>query len=87
MIGRPGTGKALSPMERKVLALLHKGLQNDDISAQLGISSSTVKVHLKNSMGKIGAYNRIQLVMKTWDEFQGPQEAELVSLLPQAKGG
>jgi DNA-binding NarL/FixJ family response regulator len=55
---------ALSPRERDVLAKLRDGHQNKIIAFELGISQSTVKVHLRNIMKKMGATNRTQVVMR-----------------------
>ena len=55
---------ALSRRERDVLAKLRDGHQNKIIAFELGISESTVKVHLRNIMKKTGATNRTQVVMR-----------------------
>ncbi|MBV1708109.1 MAG: response regulator transcription factor [Hyphomicrobiales bacterium] len=46
--------------EVEILTFLHEGLQNKIIAFRLGISESTVKVHLKNIMKKLNARNRTQ---------------------------
>ncbi len=46
--------------EVEILTFLHEGLQNKIIAFKLGISESTVKVHLKNIMKKLNARNRTQ---------------------------
>ena len=46
--------------EVEILTYLHEGLQNKIIAFRLGISESTVKVHLKNIMKKLNARNRTQ---------------------------
>ncbi len=46
--------------EEEILVFLREGLQNKIIAFNLGISESTVKVHLKNIMKKLDARNRTQ---------------------------
>ncbi len=53
---------ALSEREVEVLRLVAEGLANRDIGQRLFISEKTVKTHLSNIMGKLGAANRTQAV-------------------------
>jgi ATP/maltotriose-dependent transcriptional regulator MalT len=53
---------ALSEREVEVLRLVAEGLANRDIGKRLFISEKTVKTHLSNIMGKLGAANRTQAV-------------------------
>jgi two-component system, NarL family, response regulator LiaR len=57
---RPDIGYDLTVTERKILALVVKGLSNLEISNQVSISMSTVKYHLANIFTKLGAKNRIE---------------------------
>jgi two-component system nitrate/nitrite response regulator NarL len=50
----------LSEREKDVLACLAAGYPNKQIGFQTGLSESTVKIHLRNIMQKIGATNRTQ---------------------------
>jgi DNA-binding NarL/FixJ family response regulator len=50
----------LTARERDVLRSLRSGHQNKIIAYELGISESTVKVHLRNIMKKLKASNRTQ---------------------------
>ena len=52
---------AFTPREIEVLHRLRQGLQNKIIAFELGISESTVKVHLRNVMKKLHASNRTQV--------------------------
>ena len=52
---------AFTPREIEVLHRLRQGLQNKIIAYELGISESTVKVHLRNVMKKLHASNRTQV--------------------------
>lgn len=55
----PRTG--ITRRERQLLDKLDRGLQNKIIAYELGISESTVKVHLRNLMRKLKATNRTQV--------------------------
>lgn len=57
---RRGLYEALSPREQEILVLLDQGLSNLELGDRLGISATTVKTHLRNIFGKIGARNRTQ---------------------------
>ncbi len=50
----------LSPREQEVLELLTKGATNKEIAASLGVSTNTVKNHLKNILEKLHLENRVQ---------------------------
>ena len=50
----------LTPIEKSVLALVARGLTNEEISKQLFISLHTVKKHLYHICIKLGARNRTQ---------------------------
>jgi DNA-binding NarL/FixJ family response regulator len=52
----------LSDREVEVLQQVAGGNRNRDIAAQLFITEETVKMHLKNIMGKLGASDRTQAV-------------------------
>jgi DNA-binding CsgD family transcriptional regulator len=46
--------------ELQLLMLMTEGLRNREIAGRIGISSHTVRTHLYNSFGKIGARNRLE---------------------------
>ncbi|MFZ5757531.1 MAG: LuxR C-terminal-related transcriptional regulator [Pseudomonadota bacterium] len=52
----------LTAKEQEILALLRRGLSNNDISLQTGIALSTTKWHLKNIFAKLGVANRTEAV-------------------------
>ena len=53
----------LTEREREVVALVGKGLSNDDIAGQLYVSPLTAKTHVNRAMSKLGARDRAQLVV------------------------
>jgi DNA-binding NarL/FixJ family response regulator len=60
---RRPTGQApLSPREREVLRLAAHGSTNQEISAELGLGSETVKTLLSRAFSKLGARNRTEAV-------------------------
>lgn len=52
----------LTKMERTVLKLIAQGMKNDDMADALGISSNTIKFHIKNLYSKLNAKNRTQVL-------------------------
>jgi LuxR family maltose regulon positive regulatory protein len=54
--------EALSEREIEILNLLATGLSNQAIAEKLIIGLNTVKTHLKNIYGKLGAHNRTQAI-------------------------
>ena len=50
----------LSMRELEVLLLVDQGLSNQEIAAKLHIAPSTVKTHINNLYGKLGAQTRVQ---------------------------
>jgi len=53
----------LTAREVEVLRLTAKGLRNRDVARVIGRTEETVKAHLKNIMGKLGAADRTEAVM------------------------
>jgi DNA-binding NarL/FixJ family response regulator len=53
----------LTDREREVMALVAEGLTNDEIGERLFVSPLTVKTHVSRAMVKLGARDRIQLVV------------------------
>ena len=52
----------LSPRQQEILSSLTRGLTNDDIAKQLGISVPSVKTHLVALFAKLGVANRSEAV-------------------------
>ncbi|QKW21376.1 hypothetical protein HUT16_21970 [Kitasatospora sp. NA04385] len=61
-----GAGVALSRREKEVLDGVAKAMTNSQIARQLGITTATVKRHLNNIYGKLGAVSRIDAVNKAF---------------------
>jgi DNA-binding NarL/FixJ family response regulator len=55
-------GARLTTRELEVLELLAEGLQHEEIGARLGISSETVRTHLRKGSDRLGATTRTQAV-------------------------
>jgi DNA-binding NarL/FixJ family response regulator len=63
----PTSLAALTDRERELTALAAAGLSNDEIAAQLFLSSATVKTHVNRAMTKLGARDRAQLVVLAYE--------------------
>lgn len=59
-----GAADALTARELEVLMLLAQGLTNQQISTRAQISLTTVKWHVKNIFGKLGASTRVGAVVR-----------------------
>jgi DNA-binding NarL/FixJ family response regulator len=53
--------------EREVMALVAEGLTNDEIAGRLFVSPLTAKTHVSRTMVKLGARDRIQLVVFAYE--------------------
>ena len=62
----------ITEREREVLTLIGRGMSNGEIAAQLCISTATAKAHVAHLLTKLGARDRVQLVIVAY-------EADLVS--------
>jgi PAS domain S-box-containing protein len=65
-VGRGGSQLAgdlpLTTREREVVTLIALGYETAEIAAQLHITPETVRTHVRNAMGRVGAHTRAQLV-------------------------
>ncbi|MET7767865.1 response regulator transcription factor [Nocardia sp. NPDC005366] len=60
----------LSPLtarEEQILAAVARGRTNNEISAELHISLSTVKTHIASLMAKVGARNRVEIAIWAYE--------------------
>lgn len=66
LIQNVGTPPSLTPemtdREKEVLALMVKGLNNNEIADRIFVSQSTVKFHVSNILAKFGATSRTEAV-------------------------
>ncbi|HUE90027.1 MAG TPA: LuxR C-terminal-related transcriptional regulator [Vicinamibacterales bacterium] len=53
----------LAPRERQIIRALAAGATNREIAARLGLKEQTVKNRLSVIYGKLGARNRLELVV------------------------
>ncbi|HXO84057.1 MAG TPA: LuxR C-terminal-related transcriptional regulator [Gemmatimonadales bacterium] len=61
-VASPNGNGALSARELEVLRLVARGLGNKEISAELGITTHTVKFHLTAVLEKLGVRSRTEAV-------------------------
>lgn len=59
--------EALSEREREVTTLIARGLTNPEIAAQLYLSETTVKTHVRAILRKLDARDRVQVVIAAYE--------------------
>jgi DNA-binding NarL/FixJ family response regulator len=68
---RPATAPAglerLTGREREIVALVGRGMSNEEIAEHLVISGATAKTHVSRAMGKLGVRDRAQLVVFAYE--------------------
>ena len=57
------SGYELTDREVQVAQMIAKGMSNKMIGNRLGIAESTVKVHVKHILGKIGLRTRVEIAV------------------------
>ena len=68
----PPAADLLSEREKQVLRLAAAGLANKQIARRLGISESTVKVHIGNIFRQIGVRDRTSAALWAREHLPGP---------------
>ena len=58
---------SLTPRERQILGLMAEGLDNREISRQLGVSYATVRSHVRHLLVKLDARSKLEAVVKAAD--------------------
>ncbi|MEV4249661.1 response regulator transcription factor [Streptosporangium canum] len=64
---RPRELNSVTGREREILTLVGRGLSNAEIAAHLYISPGTAKAHVASLLTKLGARDRVQLVIIAYD--------------------
>jgi DNA-binding NarL/FixJ family response regulator len=59
---------ASTEREREVLVLIGRGRNNDEIATDLVISPLTVKTYVSRILTKLGARDRVQLVVLAYEK-------------------
>ena len=59
-----GSIQSLTTRELEILRLIAAGLRNQEIADLLSISAATVKRHIANAYGKLGAGHRTEALVR-----------------------
>src|SRR3954453_2333573 len=70
----------LTPREAEVTGLLALGLTGEEIARRLELSPETVRTHIRNAMGHLGARTRAHLVARALGH-------SLITVAPEASDG
>lgn len=65
--GGAGILDSLTPREREILTAVAEGLSNDELAARFFLSPSTIKTHIGRLLTKLGARDRVQLVILAYE--------------------
>ncbi|MDL4820046.1 response regulator [Actinomadura opuntiae] len=65
--GPPPSVEGVTEREREVLTLVGRGLSNQEIAGELFISVATAKAHVARLLAKLGARDRVQLVITAYE--------------------
>jgi len=63
----PPDENPLTERENEVVAVVARGLSNAEVANELHVSISTVKAHVAGAMAKLGARNRVELVIWAYE--------------------
>ncbi len=64
---RPAPVDGITGREREVLTLVGRGMPNQEIADELSISVATAKAHVARLLAKLGARDRVQLVITAYE--------------------
>lgn len=56
--------EALTPREKEVLRLIAEGLSSRTVAAELGISYTTVRTHIRSLGTKLGVHSKLEAIVK-----------------------
>jgi DNA-binding NarL/FixJ family response regulator len=63
-LGASGQARVLSRREAEILELLSTGLSGEEIAEHLVLSPETIRTHVRNATGKLGARTRTEAVVR-----------------------
>lgn len=75
-LGEPARAPLPEPLtdrEEEVLLAVTRGRTNQEIARELHVSLSTVKSHVANLMGKLGARNRVEMAIFAYETGRVPR--------------
>ena len=75
MVDWPGRGAGLSAREAEIIALVARGLSNQQISDETYLSLNTVKTYIRTAYRKMGVTSRTQAVIWALDHGFGHEQA------------